>query len=137
MQQTRGVRQEEREKAKRAPKNRLKDARQCVVLRNGVAELEWALFTNDILPMCNDEVRKANDLWNAEYFKQDVFEVDSEKKTQAEAICDWCNQGYTLAQAKQWWEQNTWTRCAGQTSTSFDKFKRRRMDEIMTDRGFG
>ena len=107
-----------------------------MVWNGGVAEVEWALFTDDVLPACGHDQVDANRRWGSQYFGQEVFEVDSEKKTKAQAICDWCNQGWTWARAKDWWEQHNWSKCADQAPAGKEAFKSRRMTEMMNERGF-
>jgi hypothetical protein len=142
MQYTPGRNQVKREKAKKAPKSRLRDARQRLrMIRNGQVSVEWVLFTDDILSQTSTE-NEARIIWNNECYPRAFFHVGEEVKTQAEAIRDWCVSGWSLEVSKDWWTKNRWrwTVCSPEvvdkSRPDWSIFQKQRMEVMMKRRGF-
>ena len=100
------------------------------------AVTEWVLFTNDNLARFRKQA-EANDFWQKKCFGQEVWFVNSEKKTKAQAICDWCNEGYSYNNAVSHWNEHVWEECADEKPCGYQDFKRRRLETFMAEHDYG
>jgi hypothetical protein len=128
-------------------KDQLKKARQRVDWDR--CAVEWVVFEDvlgEVQALERDHqtgqcsVRRANELWAADCFSLELYEVDGDRKTKAAAFVDWAKQGRDQAYCHLWWDQfaSPKPKRLDVPPIQVDEtWKRKRMQEMTTAQGSG